>query len=110
MQTDRTALIRALNDRLRVERIGGRIMLTRGIVAFGPGFVAEVVRQLTTFDQFAAANDPYDEHDFGGMEIEGQWVFWKIDYYDQSLSQAAADPSDQRDCVRLLTVMLAEEY
>lgn len=44
------------------------------------------------------------------LSIDGETVFWKIDYYDQSLTAAAVDPSSETGCVRVLTVMLAEEY
>lgn len=60
------------------------------------------------FDSFSGDNDPYGEHDFGSLQFEGQTVFWKIDYYDQSLSYWC-DPLDE-NCRRVMTVMLAEDY
>jgi len=38
----------------------------------------------------------------------GDKVFWKMDYYNQALDEWE-DPLS-RDCKRVLTVMLAEEY
>jgi len=110
MQTNKTALIRALNDRLRAEQSGGRIFLTQGVVARGPDFVLKTLTALKTYDRFDQGNDPYDEHDFGAVEIDHNRVFWKIDYYDLTLTQGAEDPSEPRTCCRVLTIMLSEEY
>ena len=65
---------------------------------------------VQAFNDFDQDNDPYGEHDFGRIEIEGQVFFWKIDYYDQSMQSASEDPSDPHKTMRVLTLMLAEEY
>ena len=65
---------------------------------------------VARFDRFDEDNDPYGEHDFGALEIEGERLFFKIDYFDQSLSAHAPDPSDGTATKRVLTIMLAEEY
>ena len=62
------------------------------------------------FDAFTEDNDPYDEHDFGSINIAGETVFWKIDYYDLNLEYGADDPANPAKCRRILTVMLASEY
>ena len=59
-------------------------------------------------NSFTENNDPYGEHDFGRLDWHGSKVYWKIDYYDREL-RAWADPAS-KDCQRILTVMLAEEY
>ena len=64
----------------------------------------------SSFDRFDEENDPYGEHDFGALELEGERLFYKIDYYDQSLSAHSPDPSDETVTKRVLTIMLAEEY
>ena len=110
MNVERRARTRALNDQLRRYLIGGRILLTPGITSNGQEAVRSVMAAVAAFDSFSADNDPYDEHDFGAVELEGQSVFWKISYYDPSLTMHAEDPSDPETCVRVLTVMLAEEY
>ncbi|MDQ2762099.1 MAG: DUF3768 domain-containing protein [Pseudomonadota bacterium] len=104
------ALIRALNDKLRIDHRGGQIVATVGVTSRGPYFVALALGLIRDFSAFSPANDPYDEHDFGSISLDNVTVFWKIDYYDQSLSAGADDPSDSAKCTRILTVMLADEY
>lgn len=65
---------------------------------------------MNEFDAFSPDNDPYGEHDFGAVEIAGQRVFCKIDYYDTALEYGSPDPSDPAVTTRVLTVMLASEY
>lgn len=110
MLDEQRARIRALNDQLRQGRIGGRLCLTGGVLGLGDGAVAEALDALARFDEFTDANDPYGEHDFGCIVVQGERLFWKIDYYDGSLTSHAVDPADAAKCVRVLTVMLAREY
>lgn len=108
--TARTCVIRHLNDVLRRQARGGRIVATRGIVALGPRGVLEVLRQVQRFDGFSEDNDPYGEHDFGALTVGDVRVFWKIDYYAPDLMHASPDPADPRRTLRVLTIMRAEEY
>ena len=55
-------------------------------------------------------NDPWSEHDFGSFEIDGETLFWKIDYYDGSMQFGLEDPADPAKTMRVLTIMLSEEY
>jgi len=92
------------NDVFRRKGLG--LMLTRGIQEVkGLRLLLEEVRW---FKDFTPDNDPHGEHDFGTIDWKGQKVFWKIDYYDQKLEYWCNPLS--RDCRRVLTVMLAEEY
>ena len=66
--------------------------------------------QVERFDTFTPDNDPHHEHDFGSFEHDGERIFWKIDYYDRSLTNGSEDPSDPAQTTRVLTIMLASEY
>jgi hypothetical protein len=109
-QAQATQRIRALNDTFRTTLQGGRFMITSGVQALGPEAVATLIQRVRTFSQFDQDNDPYEEHDFGAFDHEGQKYFWKIDYYDPSLNYHSDDASDPKGTVRVLTLMRAEEY
>lgn len=106
---DRAAIAR-LNDALRQRHQGGRVLITRGVAALGPDFVAAALAAVATFDAFDADNDPYGEHDFGVLTVGLQRVMFKLDYYDRSLTAGSPNPADPTVTVRVLTVMLASEY
>lgn len=108
--SSQTAQICALNDRLRQNLSTGLAVITPGIAALGPDAVARIVKTISVFDDFCHANDPYEEHDFGSFEAEGESVFFKIDYYDLTLSAHSPDPSDPTVTKRVITIMLAHEY
>lgn len=109
MTVERRTRICALNDQLRTQHVGGRILISQGVVAEGPAFILAALGAVKRFSDFNEFNDPYGEHDFGVVSVEADKVFWKIDYYDQSLT-AAADPASESDCVRVLTLMRPDEY
>jgi Protein of unknown function (DUF3768) len=105
-----TERIRALNDELRRNLNSGHAVITAGIAALGTEAVARIVKTVAVYDDFCQANDPYEEHDFGALEVEGQVIFFKIDYFDKSLAYHSPDPSDPSVTERVITIMLAEEY
>ena len=104
------ARLRDLNVQFRKHRIGGRVLITHGIVALRPEMVARIDAAIRAFDAFTPDNDPYGEHDFGMLEVEGHKVMFKIDYYDCDLDYASPDPSDSTVTYRVMTIMLVEEY
>ena len=102
--------IRDLNDELRTTGIGGETFLTRGLLSKGADFIGKACAAVRAFDGFDNDNDPWQEHDCATLEVDGETVIFKIDYFDlnmEALSPDAADPNVTR---RLLTIMLAEEY
>jgi hypothetical protein len=106
----KTARIAALNDELRQRLVGGMAVITPGIAALGQEAVARIVKTIEVYDDFCHANDPHEEHDFGAFDADGQRVFFKIDYYDETLTVHSPDPSDPAVTKRVITIMLAEEY
>ncbi len=89
----------------------GKAFISAGVNALTDAQRAEILTQVRAFDSFTQANDPYGEHDFGSLEIDGVGsVFWKIDLYDIHYQKGSEDPADPTVTRRVLTVMLAEEY
>ena len=103
--SETSAKIAEINDRHRRNMEGCTV--TRGITALGSA-VNEVFVGVRDYTAFNEDNDPYGEHDFGSLTVQGNKIFWKIDYYDENLEKCC-NPLDP-DCHRLLTIMLAEEY
>jgi hypothetical protein len=97
-------MISMLNDKFRKSGLG--VSLTCGVQAVSdlPG----LLKAVRDFDDFNEDNDPYGEHDFGRLDWRGDKIFWKIDYYDETFTNWA-DPLT-KECHRVMTVMLAEEY
>jgi Protein of unknown function (DUF3768) len=105
-----SAVIRTLNDAFRTSLRGGTVMLTAGIVALGAETQARILDAVRAFDAFTADNDPWGEHDFGSFDIDGERIFFKIDYYDLARVRHSEDPADPSKTERVLTIMLASEY
>jgi hypothetical protein len=101
---------RALNDELRIYHRGGRIMVTAGVNALGAELIQRVDEAIAAFDDFDEDSDPHGEHDFGVVEIGDHEIMFKIDYYDVTLNYLSPDPSNPEVTVRVMTIMLAEEY
>ena len=101
--------IRMMNDEFRRSLIGGKLVITRGVetLKYRKKRLFDLVRE---YENFSIENDPYGEHDFGSVVYQNSKYFWKIDYYDRSLQKGSEDPSNSRITVRVLTIMLAEEY
>lgn len=102
--------IRKLNDELRTRLKGGAAVMTPGVAALGAEAVNRAIQAISHFKDFCEENDPHQEHDFGAIDIEGQKVFFKIDYYNSDLTSGSEDPSDASVTRRVMTVMLASEY
>jgi Protein of unknown function (DUF3768) len=106
----KAARIRQLNDEFRTTGVGGQIMLTQGVhqmLLLQQVLLMEMIRQ---YDAFSPANDPHSEHDFGTVTVNREKVFFKIDYYDIDMEYGSPDPADIEVTLRVMTVMLAQEY
>ena len=111
MTDTNTKKIAALNDLCRTAMgIAGRLVQTSGICALPQKEQSAIREKVELFNDFTPDNDPHKERDFGAFEHNGNRVFWKIDYYDTTLSKGSEDPSDPKQTVRVLTIMLASEY
>ena len=114
---DQTTRIRDLNDALRTSTdpvgslmFNGSLIITRALAARGNSFVDRAVEAMRSFTDFDADNDPHGEHDCAVIEIDGETVIWKIDYYAPDLQHGSAEPWDAGKTRRVLTLMLGEDY
>lgn len=107
---DQTKRIRTLNDTLRRTFAGGRVMMTAGVNALPEEMKSKILAAVQRFDDFNGDNDPYGEHDFGRIEVDGATIFFKIDAYDSTMTYGSEDPSDPDKTTRVLTIMLSVEY
>ena len=105
-----TDTIRDLNDWFRCTLDGGAVLLTAGIVALSNQTQARIIEAVRTFDDFTPENDPHGEHDFGSLEVDGEQIFFKLEYYDLTRAMHSEDPADPSVTERVLTIMLASEY
>lgn len=119
--SDATQTIRSLNDRFRqsipsVCDVPGRFMLTQGIQSLCDteaepnAYLGELFARVRSYDAFHQDNDPHGGHDFGAFDFRGEKCFWKIDYYAPGLQWGSEDPSNIEKTMRVLTIMLANEY
>ena len=92
--TIRKAAIRSLNDQFRQTFKGGAVVVTTGIAALDEATRQRIFCAVQTFDAFDEANDPWREHDFGAFEVDGQRVFFKLEYYDLTRAMHSEDPVD----------------
>ena len=108
----RTARICALNDALRRDFAGGRVLMTNGIDALGDETVARVLDAIRGFEDFNEDNDPFGLHDCALMDVEGvgEKVMFKIDAYDKALQYGSPDEADPMVTTRVMTILLASEY
>jgi hypothetical protein len=104
--------IRALNDDLRQNFIArnGMVVLSSNVGALPMSLKTDVLARVMGYEDFNPDNDPYGEHDFGNFDYQGATFFWKIDYYDLKMQYHSEDKSDREKTMRVLTVMMAEEY
>ena len=116
-------IIGAQNDAFRTalgpadwqgQTLRGRVVVTRGILALGPDFVAAALA-LTRSD--TAFMDDYGAdgvRSFGMPDVPqgGQTIriYWKIDLYDNDALMGPEVESDPEQTIRVLTLCLPDEY
>lgn len=103
----KTRRIQELNDRLRKTGLGGKYVLTRAVTVRAAEALPELLRLIREFDDFRPGNDPWGEHDFGEVVLNGERFFWKIDAYDVNLEFGSPNPADETATCRVITVMTA---
>ena len=106
-----TKRIAELNDQFRRNPTRhGRVVMTAAVNAKGWPFIMKCMEAIKHFDAWTEDNNPYGERDFISVEVDGEKIFAKIDYYDPSMEAGSEDPADEHKTVRVLTVMFPEDY
>ena len=92
----------------------GFITMTQGVAAAPGEFWLKVLAKLASLrpKDFPAGDDPYRERDFAAFEVEGEKLYFKIDYFQRGSNHLAGaeNPENAETTERVLTVMLREEY
>lgn len=107
---DKTHVIRELNDSLRRNFRGGKVVLTHSVAELPDMVKAGALLQMSRFEAFTPENDPTGEHDMGSFDFCQRRFLFKIDYYDNNLEYGSEDPADPHKTQRVLTLMLSEDY
>ena len=103
--------IATLNDNFRCSFINGEVLLSAGIATMSSEDKANIISLVQNFNDFNDDNDPYKEHDFGSFDYKDEKILWKIDYYDRFNTHFASENlADISKTLRILTILLAEEY
>lgn len=107
----RRAIIARLNDEFRESAGNGWVFLSRMIAAFPVPTAGEIINAVSAFDNFTPDNDPFGEHDCAALTVGEHRIVWKIDYFrDKRSGEDDPDPADPTTTLRVLTIMLDEEY
>jgi hypothetical protein len=102
--------IRALNDALRINGQGGEVFLSSAVTAKGDAFKEAALRSVADFDGFSEEYDHLGQHDAGLVNVEGERLFFRIDYEDRNTGARSFDPADAEKTRRVMTILLAEEW
>ncbi|MGR3280087.1 DUF3768 domain-containing protein [Acaryochloris marina NIES-2412] len=103
--------IAQLNDRFRQgDHTLGQTFPSLWVSSLPSEAQQELFRLVRVFDNFTPGNDPWEEHDKGQIEFQGEQYLWKIDYYALDLKHGSKDPSNPAVTTRVLTLMHASEY
>lgn len=93
------------NDRARKALgVGCMLVQTSGVCALPPETQSRLREAVENFNDFNEENDPWGEHDFGVIELDGERFFWKIDDYGENFREHGATHR------LVLTIMRADEY
>ena len=88
--------LRTLNDDLRKTGKAARPTSPAAFSRRAPAFVAKACAAVRAFASFTDDNDPWQEHDCATLQVDGETVIFKIDYYDLDMKYLSADarPAD----------------
>ena len=87
----------------------GRVSVTQGVHALPADVKMSILAKVRDDCTFDPEDDPYGEHDFGVIQMQGvPRIYWKIDYYEDARMEYGA--TDKARAYRSLLIMCADEY
>ncbi|MHA6643695.1 DUF3768 domain-containing protein [Mesorhizobium sp. A623] len=110
MATNDAVAIRNLNDILRTTGAGGTTVFVGALGQAPESERMAVYSAAREFDSFPEGDDPYGEHDFGTLMLDGKKYTWKIDYYDKAMEFGSDNPADPSVTNRVLSIFYADDY
>ena len=112
----KTSTIARQNDSFRAGMVvggcpfPGTVVVTPGVRDRGRDFVTGAILAAAFDTAFSEDNDPWGTRDFGTITVQGERLYWKIDYYDANREFGSDDPSDHTKTHRVLTLLFPSEY
>lgn len=110
---EKKARIRELNDELRTRRSqrNGKIIVMGDLInETGDGEkMTKILDAIRDHDNWEG-NDPYGEHDFGKVAVDGEEFIFKIDYYALNEEHLSEHPEDPNVTIRVMSVFYAHDY
>lgn len=88
----------------------GTVVVTSGVRNRGRDFVTNAILAAAFDTDFSEDNDPYGDHSFGVVTVQGERLYWKIDTYDADREYGSDDPTDPARTHRVLTILFPSEY
>ena len=97
-------------DCMSVFQNKNKLVITNSIIAKGAEFAQACLDAVIEFEDFDEGNDPHDEHDMVFVTVRNENIIAKIDYYNNEMDAGSEDSCDPSVTVRVMTIMLAEDY
>ncbi len=89
--------------------LNGRIVVTPGVAEKGIVFVRNAVVACAMDGNFSDFTDPYADHSFGTLDVQGDRLYWQIDLYDADCECGSSAPADPSKTHRVVTIMFPME-
>ncbi len=65
---------------------------------------------MRKYTDFTEDDDPYGTHEMGFMTVQGKYVWWKIDLFDQDYAMGSPNPAALAETRRVLTILFPDDY
>lgn len=89
--------------------LNGRIVVTPGVAEKGIAFVRNAVVACAMDGSFTDFTDPYLNHSFGTLDVQGERLYWEIGLYDADCEGGSLAPADPSKTHRVVTIMFPME-